>query len=69
MRTRLTLLSMALLSMALLPTSAAAQQAPLTLERAVDIALERSRDVADAALALESARRQVGEAWATCTRR
>jgi outer membrane protein len=63
MRTRLTLLSMALLSMALLPTSAAAQQAPLTLERAVDIALERSRDVADAALALESARRQVGEAW------
>jgi outer membrane protein len=63
MRNWPTLLLMALLPVALLPAGAAAQQAPLTLERAVEIALERSRDVADAALALESARRQVGEAW------
>jgi outer membrane protein len=59
------LLSVALLSVALMPAPAAAQSAPLTLERAVELALERSRDVADAELALETARRQVGEAWSS----
>jgi outer membrane protein len=47
----------------LLPVSGAAQPAPLTLEAAVATALERSRDVQDAGLALAAARTQVGEAW------
>jgi outer membrane protein len=47
---------------ALLPYPALAQT-PLTLDRAVDLAVERSRDVRDAELELESARRRVREAW------
>jgi outer membrane protein len=42
-----------------------AQQTPLTLERAVDVALEQSRDLEGARLELETARRQVREAWAS----
>jgi outer membrane protein len=45
------------------PSLAAAQPVPLTLERAVDIALDGSRDLRDAELGLETARRQVREAW------
>jgi outer membrane protein len=47
----------------LVAAPAAGQVAPLTLERAVDIALEQSRDVQDARLSVESARRRVREAW------
>jgi outer membrane protein len=47
----------------LAPLPATAQTPPLTLERAVELALEGSRDVQDAGLAVEAARRQVREAW------
>lgn len=47
----------------LLPTVAAAQGEPLTVDGAVEAALDRSRDVRDAELSLEGARRQVREAW------
>jgi outer membrane protein len=46
-----------------LPLPATAQAAPWTVERAVDAALERSRDIRDAELALGIAQRQVREAW------
>jgi outer membrane protein len=45
------------------PLPSWAQAEPLTLERAEALALERSRDLHDAELALEAARRQVREAW------
>jgi outer membrane protein len=50
-------------AMAVLPGGAVSQGVPLTVERAVEAALDRSRDLRDAELALESARRQVREAW------
>jgi outer membrane protein len=43
------------------PLSAEGQQ--LTLDRAVDLAVEQSRDLRDADLELQSARRRVREAW------
>jgi outer membrane protein TolC len=52
-----------LLLLAVVVWPAAAQRAPLTLERAVAVAVERSRDIRDAELALEVAQRQVREAW------
>jgi outer membrane protein len=52
-----------LLMLAVLPGSGQGQRAPLTLERAVAAALEGSRDLRDARLVLETARRQVREAW------
>jgi outer membrane protein len=53
-----------ILLLALLPPArVAAQPVPLTVERAVEAALEHSRDVQDASLALQAARTQVGEAW------
>jgi outer membrane protein TolC len=52
----------AVLLVALLPYPALAQT-PLTLDGAVELAVERSRDVRDAELELESARRRVREAW------
>ncbi|HSJ05153.1 MAG TPA: TolC family protein [Longimicrobiales bacterium] len=51
------------LLVALVPSCALAQTAPLTLDRAVELAVERSRDIRDAELELESARRRVREAW------
>jgi outer membrane protein len=47
----------------LLPVAAAAQVGPLTVDGAVEAALDRSRDVRDAELSLEVARKQVREAW------
>jgi outer membrane protein len=41
----------------------AAQAAPLTLERAVEMAVERNRDLRDAELELAAAERRVREAW------
>jgi outer membrane protein len=41
------------------------QQVPLTLDRAEEIALQQSRDLAGARLELETARRQVREAWSS----
>jgi outer membrane protein len=52
-----------LLMLAMLPDAVAAQAAPLTLGRAIDLAVERSRDLRDAELGVEIARRQVREAW------
>jgi outer membrane protein len=49
--------------MAMTPTLLTAQAAPLTLERAVELAVDGSRDLREARLALESAQRQVREAW------
>jgi outer membrane protein len=49
--------------LALTPTLLAAQAAPLTLDRAVEMAVDGSRELRDARLALESAQRQVREAW------
>jgi outer membrane protein len=51
------------LVMALTPTLLTAQAAPLTLDRAVELAVDGSRDLREARLALESAQRQVREAW------
>jgi outer membrane protein len=45
------------------PGGVGAQSVPLTVERAVDAALERSREIRDAELALGVAQRQVREAW------
>jgi outer membrane protein len=53
----------ALLLAAALSNEGYAQTVPLTLDRAVDIALEGSRDLRDAQLGVETARRQVREAW------
>jgi outer membrane protein len=53
------------LVMAMTPTLLAAQAAPLTLDRAVEMAVDGSRDLREARLALESAQRQVREAWGT----
>jgi outer membrane protein len=52
-----------LLLLVALPGTAAAQGVPLTVERAVDLALDGSRDIRDAELALGIAQRQVREAW------
>lgn len=62
MRMRL-LTAGAVLAALLAAAPAVAQQVPLTLERAVDMALEQSRDVREAELGVESARRKVREAW------
>lgn len=48
---------------AVLPGDVMAQRSPLTLDRAVDMALDANRDLRDATLGLEVARRQVREAW------
>jgi outer membrane protein len=53
----------ALLLVAVLPAGGSAQRAPLTLDRAVGLALDDSRDLRAARLELETARRQVREAW------
>lgn len=45
------------------PAAVVAQPAPLSLDRAVEIALQGSRDLRDAELGLETAQRQVREAW------
>jgi outer membrane protein len=52
-----------LMMVAVLPAEAVAQRAPLTLDRAVNIALDGNRDLRDAELGLATARRQVREAW------
>jgi outer membrane protein len=54
-----------LLLAVVLPSAAAAQGAPLTLDRAVELALAGSRDLQGARLELETARRQVREAWSS----
>ena len=69
-RTPRWVLSLAALAVVAVPGAGAAQDAPstvgsapLTLSRAVEIALERNRDVRDARLGLEVAEEQVSEAW------
>lgn len=47
------------------PSGSSAQQAPLTLDAAVELALRQSRDLEGARLELETARRQVREAWSS----
>jgi outer membrane protein len=47
------------------PVAVSGQGAPLTLDRAIEVALTQSRDVEDAQLTLRTARQQVREAWGT----
>jgi outer membrane protein len=51
------------LVLAALPGAVSGQAGPLTLARAMELAVERSRDVRDAELGLAIAQRQVREAW------
>lgn len=63
MKSRMVLPLILLLTVPVQPAGAHAQAARLTLDRAVELAVEGSRDLRDAELELEGAARRVSEAW------